>query len=145
MRRFLILLPLVALAACGMDFSGTYTGRLSYQEQCSDGTGGVQSLDVTWIVTNGDDDAVNVEVSGGTCNPFVAKQDGDKATLQTKDCMPLLSGGRAIEVRITTGTLTLSEDILSVSLNQDLSVKNGSVLEATCQGTFSGPLTRQAK
>ena len=128
------------LVGCGPNFGGSFRGTLSNAETCSDGSGSSVSAAQTFDIT--DRGGTLTLLIGGACDPFTAKAAGNSATLAAKACPDQSSGGVTVKQSLISGTLTLNEPNLSVSMSASVVFTSGGA-SLTCSDFITGTLVRQ--
>lgn len=140
LKTMMLAAAAAVLMGCGPNFGGTFRGTLSNVETCSDGSGQNLSAAATFDIT---DKGGNLSfLVGGICDPLTAKAAGNTAAVASKSCPDQTSGGVTLRQTVTSGTLTLVEPNLSVSLNASRVFSSGGA-SLTCTDAVTGTLVRQ--
>lgn len=112
--RTLALLPLLCLSCVGdWDFPGTYLGSMEATRLCSDGTS-ASGVVASGVGISRAEDGQSIHINITPCDSPPWTVDGDRATLELKDCagtIRLVSGvavmrGRNVDITLTTTTLS---------------------------------------
>ena len=139
MRTIFFLVSALFLVGCGgADFTGTYSGSLINSVTCSDGSGQTYALTSPVKITDmGDELSIQM---GGACDPLMADAAGESATLRMKACPPTSTNGVTAMVTFTSGSLSLKQNALTVSVTATTQMTGAIV--GLCTGISSGTLTR---
>lgn len=140
--RAMIVVAAVLGVACGPNFGGDFRGTLSVAETCSDGSGQNVSGPGDFQIT--DRGGQLTIIVGGACDPLTAKAAGNSATIAAKTCPDQTTGGVTLRQSIISGSLTLTEPTLAVSLSLS-QVFSGAGPTLTCSDLASGSLVRQTQ
>ena len=144
MRRVALAVLAVAMASCGVDFAGTYSGPGSISGgTCSDGS--------TFAPVNGEI-SITVKELGSSeveftlfeCTGVRGTVAGNTASIKQTVCPPqkLKDGGNST-MTIRTGTLVLNGNSLTLSAGMVNQLNLASGASGTCPQTASGTLARR--
>lgn len=140
--------PAVVLLVCAgllsgcADFSGTWAGSIAITGGCSDGSAiPAGSAPIEWLVTtSGSELSI---VTQGFCGSFSAKQEGATALMNRKECpVQTEADGATVRKTLTSGTLALTRQNMSVSLNSSIEI-TAAQGRGTCSETATGLLARR--
>lgn len=140
MIKLMVIVAAVALSGCGPNFGGAFKGTLSDATTCSDGSGSSTSFAANFEIT--DKSGALTIVAGGACDPFTAKAAGNAATLAPKACPDQTTGGVTLRQSVASGTLTLNDPSLLVSLSLARVYSSGGA-SLTCSDFVTGTLVHQ--
>jgi hypothetical protein len=139
--RFLgLLIAAVALTGCGPNFAGTYVGTLYLDIDCSDGTSGTESFAARWHLVD-EGDVIIISPEAGDCGSYSAIPHGSTADIQSKACPSYQGGGYMYQPTLSSGSLAVDGDELTVGLHLSIAVSGAGV--GTCTSSIEGVMTRE--
>lgn len=110
--RYLLLMCL--LVGCGPVWDGTFEGNIVIRYTCDDGSSGTDTIIAVWNLV---EEANQLSVqTNGQCSPISGETRGNTAQLSGKQCPVNREPTYIWQTVLSSGTLTLREPSLDVTL-----------------------------
>jgi len=138
MKRSLLLAVLVC--GCGSQFTGTYTGMLSKELDCS----GDKRSDISKVSMTLKQTGDQVEISSSNCPGLGGTVAGDVVELGQFVCPTRTVDGVGITETITGGKLTLAAPSLSVDVRSNAVLTSGGE-SVQCSAVQKGALMKEGE